>query len=416
MNVRISPYLLFLIFVLTVLSGCDDSAGPVSTVTGKVISSNNQPVVRIKVMIGDKSAYTSYLGTFSFSDIEFPYDVKVIDSLGKNGYLFKGLSTGQITLPLHFYSYSAGKAIINITLPDKILNDDLNGKIIFTDGNTVNFSQDISEQSSTSAIFIPVNGYSLTGKIILLTFKKDADKSILSYENYGESPFMTVSPYQTYSYTFDSIDIALDPGEETVSGNFILPDGYNSSYSAFLLSFASNTGSGPVTGSGIEFSEITGNPFSITIPAGIPRQFSTIVQNSAHSNSGSTFETFPVYPGSSNELVLNEAPLLISPDDNEKNVTGGTVFSYSSSSQGIYKIQLVNISRYAEYTIVTANNNFTFEELAQIGFGSLNNNYFRWLVEKTGPSGSMNEYVTNNTGSLRNFLLRSDDGSFSTEP
>ncbi|MBK8550194.1 MAG: hypothetical protein IPL53_03710 [Ignavibacteria bacterium] len=417
MNVRIFPGSLFLIFVLTFLSGCDDSTGPVSTVTGKVVSSNNQPVFRIKVMIGDKSTYTSYFGTFTFSNVEFPYDVKVIDSLGSNAYLFKGLSTGEITLPLRFSSYHGDIATIKVTLPDEIMNENLNGKIIFTDGNTVNFFQDISEQSSTSAIFVPVFGYSLTGKIILLTYKKDADKSIVSYENYGESPFMSISPYQTYYYAFDSVDIALDPGEETVSGNFILPDGYNSTYASFFLSFASNTGSGSPAGYGLEFSEITENPFSIKIPTGLPRQFSTIVLNSAQGNSGGSFESFPVSPGSSNDLILNEAPVLISPDNNEKNVNDGTVFSFSNSSpQGIYRIQLLNISRYAEYTIVTANNNFTFDELDQIGFGNMNNNYFRWLVEKTGPAGSMNEYVTNNTGSFRNFIQRSNEGSFSTEP
>ncbi len=405
------------LFSLSIIHlNCDTVTGPISNISGKVVSSNNQPVVRIKVMIGDKSAYTSYFGTFSFSDVQFPYDVKVIDSSGRNAYLFKGLSTGEITLPLSLSYYSGDNAVIKVTLPDNILKENLNGKIMFTDGNTVNFYQDISEETSTSAIFIPVNGYSLTGKIILLIYRKDADGSILSYENYGESPSMTISPYATYYYAFDSTDISLDPGEETVTGSFTLPDGYSSTYAAFFLCFAAYTGSGSLTGFGPDFSELKENPFSIKIPAGLPRQFSTIVQSSAHSNTGSTFETFPVYPGSSNELILNEPPLLVSPEDHEKNVNDGTVFSYSSGPQGIYRIRFVNQSRYAEYIIVTANNNFTFAELDQIGFGSYSNNYFRWQVEKTGPSGSMNEYVTKNSSTLRSFQQRSDVRTFSTEP
>ena len=389
---KIIPAVILISFSFFSLS-CDNAVDPVSNISGKVYSYNHQPVSNIKVTIQDNFTYTSFDGSFNFKGVSFPYDATVVDSLGKKVTFFKYLSTDNINLVLTESAYNLSYALVQVTVPQNIISNGLKGKIIFTDYGKISSYSDISLQSTQSYLIVYIN-QSVTGRIMLLTYKKDSTGRIISYENYGESLNISLQPGGSFQYTFDSSSISLDPGEKTITGSFTYPYILSFIETGFYLSFANSI---EFENLDILFSQIENNIFNFIVPTGIPSQFKIIAENaSGFGSTGGTRESFIVLPDVPNNFEIKSPPSLISPEDEMTNVTRDTKFSYEKGGgKGIYAITVRNRSRYAIYTIITADNSFTLGDCYDAGLGSLNNNDFSWYVNKYGPAESMNDHVTN---------------------
>ncbi|MEO8211488.1 MAG: hypothetical protein ABI840_13090 [bacterium] len=403
---------IILISVSLIYYSCDTITNPTSAVSGKVYTYNYLAISNVKVTIRDQVALTSEDGSFNFKNITSPYDLIVLDSLERNVTVYKELSAESILLPLQYYASNNGYAFIIVTIPKEIIDSNIVGKVIFTDGNFVNSYSDIHQNDTVIGVEMYINE-SVTGKLIVLTYKRDNEGKIISYENYGESPDIQIEPGGNYNYQFDTPDLSLNPGEQSVTGYLQIPPGSSSS-SSFKITFSSKKTYYAYSG----FSSIGLNYFNFLIPAGLPRQFNTIVESSSYGGMlGYSTEDFITYPNEPNNLQVKLAPSIISPDDQIKNVNNNTQFSFNSGTgNGIYIISLRNTSRDFHYKIVTSNLNFTLEGLEDLGLGRINNNYFYWSVQKIGPANSMNDYVTNFFNEPSHFNSESDSRFFSTEP
>jgi len=392
---------------------CDSGTNPVSSVTGKVYRYSDQPASNVKVTIQDKSTCTLIDGSFMIRDIVFPFDAIAFDSINKSVSIYKNMSTENVVIKLiEGISYMTNTTI-SVNFPEKIIQSKLNGKIIFTDGNKINVYREILQNSSQADLNLQLNEFT-TGKLLFLTYRKDSTGIISSYENYGESSDITVQPNGSYSYTFDSLSIALNPGEQDVNGSFILPPEYTSNYSYYYLTFTPNIIPVQYYFS-YWFSNIGNNYFNFKIPTGIPRQFSIIAENYSSRNPGNSMESYVVNPGSSNNLEVKSFPVLVSPDDFKNNVSMSDQFFFQGGSgSGVYMINIHNDLHYGDYFIVTTENTFTLESLNDAGVGSLNNSHFSWSVHKLGPSSSMNDFVSNNYINGNYFNLYSGVRFFST--
>lgn len=403
-----------LLFSLICFS-CDSVTSPLSSVSGKVYIYNYLPASNVKVTIQDKSTYSSVDGSFMINDVVFPFDATVLDSISKSVSIYKNLSTDNIVINLIDGVHYLGNTTISVNFPEKIIQSKLNGKIIFTDGDKVNAYMDIPQNSSQADLSFQLNQLT-TGNLLLLTYRKDSTGIILSYENYGESSDITVHPNGSYSYTFDSLSIALNPGEQDATGSFTLPPGYTSYNSGFYLTFTPNIIPAQVFYS-YWFSDIGKNNFDFKIPVGIPRQFIIIADNTSGRNPGYSMESYVVNPGSSNNFEVKIYPSLITPEEYKNNVSMSDQFYFQGGTgSGVYLINIHNNLHYADYTIVTAENTFTLESLNDAGLGSLNNSNFSWSVHKLGPSISMNDFVSNNYINGNYFNLYSGVRFFSTAP
>ncbi len=279
---------------------------------------------------------------------------------------------------------------IDVSFPDKFIQQYSGGKIMFTDGNKVNVYADLDIVNPVNPVrlYVPALGV-ITGKIIFLHYRFNHDYQIISYDNYGESPEMNLQPGNNYQFEFDSLDLLLNPGETSVAGTISDPSGYTSD-SYFYLSFASSNGTyyditiAPLP---YRFSYLSGNAFNFIIPTGLPRSFYSIVETFTRgAQDGYSREEFYVYPNSSNNLQTKTYPYLISPLQSDSNVNTGTLFSYDGGNgNGVYivNIHTVNfLNPLIEFHIVTTDKNITLEGLEETGIGSIRDTDFYWDVTK----------------------------------
>ena len=413
MKFKILTYLIVILIFINCIS-CDSAVMPVYTVTGKVIDLNNSAQADLKVTIADQSVVSSGDGSFSLNNITFPYDVTVLNERNRTAILYKGLSKSNISLKLNYEGTGYDFSTLIVRLPENIINQDTYGKLIFTDGNFINGYGSIFPDEQQSIITIYINR-TVTGKLILLTYRK-LNGEIVSYENYGEIPEVQINPGSDYNFQFDSLDIMLDPGEQKVTGNLNLPEGLHSTRTSFYLSFSSKK----ISNRFVEFTEISSDQPGYIIPTGLPAQYLAMTVNHSIGNSGagmgSSYEEFITDPVGGNEFDVKTFPILITPEDKSVNINNNTQFSFSDrSGSGVYVIYLLDRSREVNYEIVTSERNFTLEGLESLGLGSINNNNFFWLIQKTG-TGSMDDYVTNFSDNPGYILLYSEGRTFSTAP
>ena len=392
---------------------CDILTSSESTVNGKVYNYQHQPISNIKVTAGGQSVFTSEDGSFTINSLTFPYDIVVTDSNRRIATVFKGISTGNITLPIDDQFNSNFDSKIRVKIPLSIIQSGSLGKILFTDGNYLNYNSDITTYD-TGAVIRIYNSKPVTGKLIVLTFKKDNNGRITSYENYGESSEIQILPGITNRYQFDSLDLTLNPSEQTVTGSFEKPEGYDAVTSNFSLSFSPKKtyfSNGAFTGIGSFI-------FNFLIPGGIPSGFNTLVNNYSNGGElGSSSGDFIVYPNTANRPEVKLAPAVISPEDHSTTVNNSTEFTYSAGTgDGIYIVSFHNFFRDVRYKIVTSKTSVTMEGLEDLGFGYINNNDFYWSVSKTGPANSMNDYASGFFEHPTHFSSTSVIFNFTTSP
>lgn len=416
---KIIPAIILVLLTGLFFGSCDFATDPsVNTISGKIFSYGRVPSENLKVTVQNSSAYTSSDGSFSLNGITFPYDLVVKDTLNRLVVVYRGISADNIELPLQWYGYNRNHAVINVQLPPEIFHPpDIKCKIIFTDGKFINRYTEVSEfvKNINFNIDFPYNNSnSATGKLIIITYRKDNQGNVLSYENYGESQDFQINNGGTFNYAFDNSALSLNPGEETIECSINVN---NQQYSTlFYLSFGKDD-------SGFDqyknvFSYLRGTAFNFKIPTGLPREFSARINNTnSDINFGWSYGNFKVYPDIMNELTVNTAPSQVTPEDGVKDVDNRVQFSFNSGTgNGVYIISLNNISRNYEYRIFTESNYFTLEGLEDLGFGRINNNIFSWQVNKTGPVNSMNDFAVDFFNKENHYILQSAHRIFSTKP
>jgi hypothetical protein len=92
----------------------------ISDVSGKVFYGEH-PAANVKVSIGVEETRTASDGSFQLKNINFPYNITVLDSAGGNVSVFKNLSTGILNLDLINFNTGYNFVSINFTLPDKLI-------------------------------------------------------------------------------------------------------------------------------------------------------------------------------------------------------------------------------------------------------------------------------------------------------
>ncbi len=407
-------YIFSIISVLSIyFTSCNENNMiNISDVSGKVFYGEH-PAANVKVSIGVEETRTASDGSFQLKNINFPYNITLLDSAGGNVSVFKNLSTGILNLDLINFNTGYNFVSINFTLPNKLLNDDLHGKIIFTDGENVNGYANFNNHSET-ALYINLPGYiPVTGKIILLTYKINSSGNIVSYENFGVKENYLLNPEKINYFTFTPKEVATNPGEVTVSGSVINPPA-NDGASAYVLSFSDKSIT-EISGFN-SFGGATGNSFQVTIPTGISEPFNTLIYKQYYTGSFSS-ELFKVYPDSPNVHYVNVPAVLNTPENQATSVNNATLFSFSEGSgKGINEVIIKQYNTSIVYRILTTSASFTLGDIDQSGFGSIINNGFIWSVRKIGVHDSMNEFVTNRLDNAEWFYTFSSDREFFTHP
>jgi hypothetical protein len=392
-------------------TGCSDSLTSTNNINGKVSGHDNIPQRGLRVTSGDKTTYTSSDGSFTFENVTYPYDLAVLDTFYRSVSLYKNISTDKLNLYIDKPGYPRTYSYIRIILPVNINLQVLNCMAFFTDGQSLNSSFRLNNSSNVFSVLLPDNN-SVSGKLIILTYKTDNYGKITSYENYGESGMLNLLPDNDIDYTFDSLSLSLNPGEQTVLGNMTINPGPFTISSGYFISFGNLN-----TRTDNFLSGFTGRIFNFIIPSGIPRVFNTYINNTVYFASSYSNEIFHVYPDATNTLVVKDECSLITPANQAENVTNETAFSFQGGTgNGIYVICIHDILTEKDFRIITTDNNFTLSGLDQLGLGYISNHFLSWYVRQEGPAGSVNDYVNNFTNIQERFITSSEIRTFSTSP
>ncbi|MFA5404752.1 MAG: hypothetical protein WC358_07440 [Ignavibacteria bacterium] len=407
--------LFLVLFVFSVIiSSCEDSGTEsLSTrinISGKISASLNFPVSNVIVKVEDKVTTTSADGEFSLSDVTTPYDLKIIDTSRKAGYIYKGLSRTDLDISLYYIPQNNSAANINLTYPASLSNFD--GKAIFTDGNQKSYYGNLP--------FISVvmgNNTTITGKVILIFFTRDNDSNIISYDRYGEKDNITISAGGTTNVDFTLNDLQLNPGEVTVSGNISGQQGLSTS-KFYCLSFGKRYTSGYI--SNLSFSQIQDDTFNLVLPTNLPSDFTPLIflyAQGTYPNSQISEQFILPKGGTGINLSLHNWPSLINPTDNATNIDASTLFEWASGSgNGIYGITITNPANTVTYTIYTNLTSITLADINSFGLGNINNKVFSWSCEKYGSVSSLNEYLDPERNNIGYYRATTSTRTFSTKP
>lgn len=405
-----------IIFIFS-LNGCDkDLIVPVSTVkniTGKIYGIYGYPQKDLTVRIGNNTAVTSIDGSFYIANVEIPYDLYIKDSARSKGYVYKGLNSDNISIPIvPSDNPSTSQASIQVNYPSGMFQSA--GKLIFTDEDYINSYSDAGPNGGSINLYV-TSGTPIQGKVIVLLYTKSAG-NIISYDRFGFKDSITVTAGGNVTVNFSDTELSYNPNEKTLSYNLIPFSGYTASYRFPFLHFG--TRQTLLYASTIEFEIINSDNFTIVIPEQLPISFTPIFFAYAQNSSGVRCQEKFFLSGISGNLQMNAAPQLIYPPDNFQNADTNTIFSVDkyNTEPGIVSIVFNESSSNTTYQILTAFDNVTLQGLSSFGFGSLSNKTFNWFCEKLGEYQSVDEYLSPALNVKKQFHSNTVSRSFTTKP
>jgi len=398
-------------------NGCDkDLIVPVSTVkniNGKVYGIFGYPQKDLIVRIGNNTAVTSTDGSFYFANVEIPYDLYLKDSTHNKGYVYKGLTSDNISIPIiPSDNPTTSQANIQVNYPPGMFQSA--GKLIFTDEDYINSYSEAGTNGGLIRIYV-TPGIPTQGKIIVLLYTKSAG-NITSYDRFGIKDSVTVSAGGNLNVNFSDTELSYNPNEKTLSYNLVPFSGYTASYRFLFLHFG--TRQTLLYASSLEYERINSDNFTIVLPEQLPISFTPIFFAYAENSSGVRCQEKFFLPGNSGNLQMNAAPQLIYPPDNFQNADTNTIFSVDKYNMepGIVSIVFTESSSNTTYQILTASDNVTLQGLSSFGFGSLNNKTFNWDCEKLGEYQSVDEFLSPALNVNKQFISNTVSRTFTTKP
>ncbi len=408
----------------------DNSVVPTQkiTVTGRVLTHLNTCVSGAVVSIGDKKAISNPDGYFTINEVITPYDVYLYDSTDskrdsiKSGFIYKNLSLENPNLILN-KNTPANTCNISVVFKDE-LTSNKKAAIFFTDGANVNANglSGVIDSIANMSVYLP-DKKQVSGKLIALIYSVDQFQQITSYDYFGYKDIYIISSYNSITETFRQDEMTFNPPEATVSGSISnLP--LNSTLNPFYL-YLSFSNRAPIGYVGyMAMSNLTGNTFSVKVPAQLPIPYSPLIGGFMFKNYQNIFGKFNFVLPNSNQTglefnLLSEASLISPPNSS-------TLFNPKDNLQWNYpltnklfcvKIEYAQGNEIINYFIYTNSLNFTLNEISKFNFQSLYGKIFNWSVDAIGGFSTTDDLVN---PSFEN-LLRADyfmlnKWSFTTSP
>ena len=406
-----------LIFLISFYACKSNSIIPISTIkdiTGKVYGIYGYPQKDIVIRIGNKTAKTSTDGSFFIDNVQTPYDLYIKDSLHNTGYVYQGLTSDNISIPiLPSEQPQSSQTSINVNYPTGLFQS--NGKLIFTDEDYINAYGPAGSNGGTIFLYVPP-GNPITGKVIVMLYSKSPNGIISSYDRFGLKDSITITTSDNINVNFTEQELSYNPNEKTLSYNLIPLPGYTVAIRILYLHFG--TRQTMLFASTIEFEKYNSNTLSITIPEQLPASFIPVVFVYAENTNGSRDKEKFLLQSNSGNLQMHLPPELIYPPDNFQNADTNTIFTFNKiiTEPGIVSVTFIDNTNNATYQIITDSENVTLQGLSTFGFGTLNGNSFTWSGTKIGEYQDVDEYLSSASNANKQFSSSSVSRTFTTKP
>jgi len=348
------------------INGCNQS-NPIQPESGNVIPlvsgniANIWGEVRAGVKVSTDSAttFTDAQGNFTFTNVSSPYNLYIVDTVSKGSYLLSELTNPEFRFFLKLTPSSSftNQCKLTLTLSNNAVLQDVKTKFIFTDGNYLNAYSGATGLSESVRLR---NFSSVTGTVHLIGYKVDQNGNIMSYENYGNKP-ATLTTGGDVIVNFDSTDIAFNPSENTISGNYT---NTTNNSDLGLMTFNFSEYDTPNYASIISFgSFINNSSFNYVVPDNIPGNLK--VRMYYHTSGLQSKRWTVINPGTSGiTLEMPTTATIIEPGPGAV-VTTSTNFKFTEvSGNGFYSIRIYNAEN--EYRFLTSKTEFTLNDFAML--------------------------------------------------
>jgi hypothetical protein len=388
---KLSTFFLLLIFLFLIVlqfTGCESttqSTSNIADVKGSVCGVLNLPFPGIKVTAGNKSSYTDLNGNFVIPQVEFPYQLTILDTINKKCvYIPKRDDSPAGSLSIYYQAYPNNvNSTVNVLFPAGINTS--GGKIIFRDLNGRNFITDaLVTGGSLNINMAPGTQYS--GSVYVILYTTDNNSHIVSYNKYCSRDGVIINPADVVTVNFLANDFKNNSRDTTY--HVTLNPAQGQSVDSRYLSF--NIGNRHTINylNNISFEYFTSNNFDITVPLGLGMDFYPVVGFTSHESTANTASSIFSSVSGDNTITAPQPPTLISPNNNA-NISINTEIIFNEGLSHVdnkhYKLIIVDnaggSSPHDGFEVLLDKERFMLSELENIGFGSLKGRTFSWYVE-----------------------------------
>lgn len=365
------------------------------TVIGKVTDYLGNGLGNIKVESKAGTTRTSSDGSFVFTNMTAPYDITFYPFM-QQVVSFKNITTTKPILPFsNSNSIVASGAFVTVIIPQ--MNNNQKALARFYDSTGIYISE-VTINTSFGRMGIEWYGsQNISGKMVLWIYTPSNSGGILTYDKYGEKP-ITVLNGETGRIVFNDFDLNTNPGDTIISGNIILPSGFQiESKSIGMQRFS--FGNYYVYGHLNNIVNINGTNYSLFVPAlngDIYKYFAVIgIINTSNYKYGT--KVSEIYLNNVNIIGFNTFPTILTPDDNEQNVDYKTQFSFTKDTpQGIYYVTIyyyANNNNAVMYLYMD-NETFNLPILSDTTLNINNNTQCQWSVTKLTGFSSIDDFIS----------------------
>ena len=368
---------------------------PDMTVRGRVVTTWNQPIPNVPVMIGDVDTYTNADGEFEIPDAPETYDVKFVinyDAYGNMrtyGWAYLGLTRRDPTLQVYNgLTVRSG----NVAITPQNLTSSTNRKLAFAVGSADGESSwDVplpNGYAQTSAGWQGPETTAVTGHGLL--YERGSNSLPTAYYSYEE---VTGALSETVKATFlvdlpDDNDPPLNP--QTVSGTVTSPTSSERTNYVFLR-FQSNAQIELVEHYGTSLTD----SFLYTVPSiGTSSLDIAAVEGDPSFGPAALAHKDRIAAGASNiDLTIPTPPQQVAPSDGLTNVNGSTIFTWSSQAHAfVWNAENIEPSSpYGGIYIVTGEKRVSIPEFGNLGFTLLPGDLYNWRVQVHGDPATIDD-------------------------
>ena len=397
------------------------------TVNGIVEDVDGQPVSGVTVMIKGKTPTTTDgNGGFSFSNVNTPYEVRVIMSIGQVAIVYQGLTVSNPTL-LYLGSTALWKsATIGGTVPPAA------GKIttvFFVSGNMA-WTTTANQSTGSYSLVCDWKGSanSFSGQLQVLRWTQNTSGMPEQYDAYGIEDNFTISDggiFNNHNFTAASLS---DPQELNISGSIVRPSSsYELSSKTLYLTYESSAIYAKIY-LGVESGASLTDNFSYVVPSLAGATFGVDVQGAFYGSITPRFTTYwkrSITGGSSGTTInLSSSPQLNLPAHNGSGIDTTTQFLWTKGSGGGISYILIEPTSSGTgptYYIFTGGNTTSIPNLAPQGLGLPSSVSYTWSVIQIFPLASVDEAASSSfpqlaLGKKEGGEATSENFNFTTHP
>lgn len=381
-----------------ILAGCiDEPTLPSGKVRGKIYGMYGMSAYRTLISLEEfPRVISDRNGNFEIEYYKSSFDL----ILGYDNYdyvKYFNLKSEYVNLYMPDQSGQYITASLNIRFPQiNSINKRIYCKFISAESfNQFNYLIPIEYgiQEFITDIYLPIDKNEISGKLIYLETSTDGNYTV-SYDKFGIKD-ITLNIYNTQEIVFNEQEISYNPEERGLEYNISLPAGTYSDFTYFSINFPEYNNNSDIKLYDSDYWHTNGN-FIVPLIEKIPNRIKleNFYENDFNNSFVKGLKWEFVNPGENVNIIHDQQPVQISPQDNQDLVSETTTFEISDNgTAGVYFYYFF-VENYYHYLVVTDKKLLKFSEINSGNMTFKPGKIYRWSIQKYPNYNSIDEFTS----------------------